>query len=308
MMPKIIKTAAIFAFAAMALPSHAEEDCRLKRAALLDMIPSDAGVVVPASIGDHPVKMVVDTGGYMTMFTEAKAKELGLQIGVEPSSGLMMYGGLQIKRQIKVGDFTLGRMKAPPLIFPLLPDGFLPPDVDGLLAPDLIANFDVDFDFANGKLSLFSPHPCDGKAGWWATPDQVTQIPITREEDRVHISMHVMLDGEDVKALIDTGASHSVMSWETARRLFDIKDDDPRLSKAPQINKATNTKRFPFKKMSFGNVEVFNPDIILVPDREAQMGSSGPKLILGLSVLHQLHLLIAYREKNLYLTAASTHR
>ena len=60
--------------------------------------------------------------------------------------------------------------------------------------------------------------------------------------------------------------------------------------------------------MSFGGVEVSNPDITLIPDRKAQLGPQAPDLILGIGILRQLHLYIAYREKKLYLTAASVHR
>jgi hypothetical protein len=36
-------------------------------------------------------------------------------------------------------------------------------------------------------------------------------------------------------------------------------------------------------------------------------GSGQPKMILGMGVLRQLHLFIAYKERNIYVTAASAH-
>jgi len=296
----------LIAAALLGLPARAAEDCHLLRIVSLDMEFVGNGVVVPVAIGDHPLHMLVDTGGYLTAFTEDVAKALDLHVESLPASGMSIYGGIPLRRFADVSNFTLGRMKARPMLYPLLPAGFLPPGVDGLLAPDFLANFDLDFDFANGKVSLFSRDHCDGKVGWWTTQDQLTVIPIRREDDGVHISMHVMLDGKDVKALIDTGGSHTVMSLESAKDLFDLKDSD--LTDAPGVNNIQGAKKFPFKKLSFGNVEVSNPDITLISDRKAQMGPRVPDLILGISILRQLHLYIAYREKKLYLTAASVHR
>ena len=291
-------------------PARAEENCsRLMRVVSLDMLPATGNrVVVPAAIGDKPLRMMVDTGGYVTSFSEDKAQELGLPIDVRPGSRLVMFGGQTLRRFVTLKDFSLGRLKAPRLDYPLLPPGFLGPEIDGLLAPDFLANFDIDFDFAGGKFNLFSNDHCDGKVGYW-TDVPPEGIPLVREEDRVHISTHVAIDGKDVKALIDTGAPHSLMSLDVAEDLFDLKDSDPRfVSLANGPNRTSGARKFPFQKMSFGDVEVNHPDIVLVPDREAGMGSHRPKLIIGLSILRQLHLYIAYQEKMLYITPASTHK
>jgi hypothetical protein len=219
-----------------------------------------------------------------------------------------MYGGLMLRHFVTLKDFSLGRLKAPRLDYALMPPGSLEPDIDGLLSPDLLTNFDLDFDFAGGKVNLFSSDHCDGRVGYWTDAPPIG-IPLVREEDRVHISIHVMLDGKDVKALIDTGAPHSSMSLEAAEDIFDLTSSDPRfvnLARGP--NRTSGARKFPFQKMSFGGVEVNNPDIVLVPDSQAQMGRHAPKMILGLSILRQLHLYIAYHEKMLYITSASTHK
>jgi len=297
--------------AALALsPVRAEENCnRLLIVVSLEMLPATGNrVVVPAAIGDKPLRMMVDTGGYLTAFSEDKAQELGLQIDIRPESGLIMFGGKMLRRFVTLKDFRLGRLKAPRLDYPLLPPGFLGPDIDGLLAPDFIANFDADFDFAGGKFNLVSKDHCDGKVGYWSNVQPIG-IPIAREDDGVHISTHVTIDGKDVKALIDTGAPHSLMNLDVAEDKFDLKDDDPRfVSLANGPNRTSGARKFPFQKMSFGGVEVNNPDIVLVPSHEFRMGPRSPSLILGLSILRQLHLYIAYREKMLYVTPASEHR
>lgn len=296
---------AAIAAALLTASAQAEEKCHLYRVLSLDMEPGARGVVVPAAIGEHPVRLVVDTGGYVTSFTEETAAALDLHPYVEPGSGLMVYGGIALRRFVTLSDFKLGSMKAHTLSYPLLPPGFLPTGINGLLAPDFLANFDLDFDFAGGKFSLFSNDHCDGKIGWWTTPDALTAIPITRDES-LHIAMHVNLDGKDVKAIIDTGASRTIMSLEQAEDLFDLKKEA--LADSESVNKIAGAKKAKFKKLSFGNVDVLNPDIVLIPDRGTGIVRKVPDMIIGIGILRQLHLYVAYKEKMLYLTAASAHR
>ena len=80
--------------------------------------------------------------------------------------------------------------------------------------------------------------------------------------------------------------------------MFGLKDDSPQLThvRGPTAEDACH---YPFKQLSFEGVAVTNPNITLVPDREAQLGRNAPDLIIGTSILRQLHLYIAYHEKNL---------
>jgi len=288
-------------------PAAAEEKCQLVRIAALDMGTDLAHVTVPAAIGDQPLTMIVDTGGVFTSLSESKAATLGLHPQmIDPgSTWLSIYGGIRISHYASVSDFTLGRMKARKLDYPLLPFGFFPPGVDGLLAQDFLANFDLDFDFANAKLNLFSKDHCKGRVIYW-THDPVATIPFTTDEVR-NIYVHVQLDGHDVKAQLDTGSPRSAMSLETAEYRYNLDDASPLLTHVPGPNGTKNARHYPFKQLLFDGVTVANPDITLVPDREAKMGPYGPDLIIGMSILRQLHLYVAYGEKNLYVTAASTH-
>jgi len=63
----------------------------------------------------------------------------------------------------------------------------------------------------------------------------------------------------------------------------------------------TLTSRF-----SLGGVSVENPDLLLYP-RGAMALPGDPELILGMGILRQLHMYIAYKERKLYVTAASAH-
>jgi len=304
-MRKVVLAIAVFMLALR--PALAEEQkCQLVRLASLDMIPGASHILVAASLNDQPLTMMVDTGGYATALSESKAKQLGLPLEIYPESGMVVYGGIPLKRFTTFSGFTLGKLKARTLSYPLLPDGFLPPDVDGILSPDFLANFDLDFDFAGGKLNLFSRNHCEGKVVYW-TKDPVSKIRITIK-DTTHIAIPVTLDGHEIKALVDTGGGPSaLMSLDTAEDMFDLKDDDPKLEHVPGPNGIKTARKYPFKTLAFGDVQVNNPQVVLVPDRDAKMGPDRPKMIIGIGILRQLHMYIAYDEKYLYVSAASQH-
>lgn len=276
----------------------------MRRVASFAMIPFGGLIVIENMIGDKPLRMMVDTGAYFTCFSEAKAVALGMAIETRSEVGVIMYGGTPLRRFVSTAEFRIGNISTPRYSYPLLPAGHLPDGIDGLLGPDFLGNFDLDIDFVGGKVNLFSKDHCAGRVGYWTT-EKLEPIPLVRGADGVHILTHVDLDGEDVRADIDTGASLSVMGLDRARRMFAIAEDDPRLGDDKRFRNLSGAKRFPFKQMRFGHVTVDNPDIVLVPETQSQMGPDSTPMILGLSVLRKLHVYIAYREKNLYVTAAN---
>jgi hypothetical protein len=114
-----------------------------------------------------------------------------------------------------------------------------------------------------------------------------------------------------VLTTIDTGSSDSEMSLETAERLFDFDEKSP-LLKTLSEDAHSRSYRYPFKNITLQGVTVRNPDLILVPDDESRVMDSGwdyhpPKLILGMNILRQLHMYIAYKEKMIYVTSADAH-
>src|SRR6185295_10853435 len=136
-------------------------------------------------------------------------QRLGLKKQPAFEADVVMFGGKRISQYIEAHDVVLGGLKAANMPMQVIPQGMMPGDVDGLLAPNILRAYDDDFDFANAKFRLFSPEHCPGKVVYWTT-EPAAQIPIAL--DRVgHIEVPVLIDGKEIKATIDTGAWRSVM-------------------------------------------------------------------------------------------------
>ncbi len=288
-------------------PAEADEDCKLIREASLDLASDPSGRIdVPASVGGHTLSMLVDTGGVLTMLTDSSVDRLGLSRAAIPAARIEMFGGTQIKHFVEIRDFSLGGVKMDRAEFLVLPDDRSAVGVDGLLAPDVLTNFDVDFDFANAKLNLFSPDHCHGRVVYWSQTAAQATLPV--ELDRTdHILIHLRIDGEDIRAVVDTGASATVLSLEKAEDMFNLTEASPGMKRLAPPGVQKSAYRYPFKLLDLDGVAVNNPDIILVPDDVSHLGDMGPQMILGMNVLRQLHLYVAYRENNLYVTAAGAH-
>lgn len=280
------------------------DDCSLKRIASVDMTIDSAGAVsVPMTIRGQKVDMLVDTGGYASMITDRLAKDLSLNfLRVSSRVQIRGFGGLLIDHYVVVPDVNLGGLKADQLMMLVMPEDRIATE-QGTIAPDILREYDVDFDFANGKFNLFSQDHCPGKVVYW-TKDPPAQIPFKIGDGR-HIEVPITVDGQQLRAAFDTGSSTSLMSLETAEDLFHFDEKSPNL-KVINDNTSSSEKvyRYPFKTLGFEGTTVNNPDIVLFPDKVSGLHE---KLIIGMGVLRQLHLYIAYGEKRLYVTAATAH-
>lgn len=114
----------------------------------------------------------------------------------------------------------------------------------------------------------------------------------------VHIFVHVLLDGRELGAILDTGAYDTAMSLDRAVSDF-----------ALDRNQLQRSRHCPFRTLSFGGVNVASPAIELVPDRESGvMGRGSPfQMIVGMGVLRRLHLYISYKEKRIYVTPTTQY-
>ena len=297
------------AFAALGGPAdwaaHADEEpCNIIRAASVDMTTDESGREnVPMTIAGQTVNLLIDTGGVDTMLSESVTRKLALPLMSIEGVRITMFGGIPITKRTYAHDVDFGGLKAPSMYFLVVPDGRLPEGVDGVLAPDVLRAYDDEFDFGNAKFSLFLRHHCRANLAYWTKQDHA-EIPFDLS-DVGHVNFVVELDGKSIRADLDTGASRSVLNLERAEYLFDIKEDDPQL----QTLEATSNGhiyKYPFKTLSFGGVTVSNPDLMLFSRNDEHLPGV-PALILGMGILRQLHIFIAYDEKKLYVTAASAH-
>ena len=306
-MPRVSFAAFAVCLLLSAASARAEDDCRLQIAASLPMDVDRTGrIEVPAAIGGHPINMLVDTGSPASVLRQGMADALSLKSEiVKAPVRFEVFGGVHLYHYVKAKEFSLGGMKAAKALFLLIQDDALVPGQDGLLGADFLFNFDVDFDFANAKLNLFAPHRCEGRAVYWTQDEAaIAKVPISLEDDR-HIDVPIRIDGKPLKAIFDTGASHTVMNLETGMDKFGLTPESPGMQRLGKTSDPNPSYGYIFKTLTFEGVTVNNPVVVFVPEEKSQWQEY--KALLGIGILRQLHLYIAYKERMLYVTAASAH-
>ena len=295
---------AVFVAAVAAAPAAAEEDCRLQIAGSLPLTAEPSGLVsVTAGIGGRPIQLVVDTGAPNTSIRQSLAKELGLDYDMlKRWEKHRLFGGTDIHRVVAVNDFTLGTLKADGISLLLVPDDAPKPWLkDGLLGESVLSLYDVDFDFGHAKMNLFLPHRCPGRVVYWTRDENLlAKVPFRMEGG--HIRVHVNVDGRDIEAALDTGSNRTVMDLETYMPAFGLTESSPGLVPIHDSRDPNDRYRYTFKTLTFEGVTVNNPHVVLI----SQSYSKAPnyRMLIGMDILRDLHLFIAYKEKMLFITSA----
>jgi len=282
-------------------PAIAEEpkkcDLRAVMAAEMQTIP-DGRVTIPVQFEGHDYRLMVDTGGYINTVSPQVVKQEGYH--PRDSQGLVLrgMGTSRLDSYVTVKDFAIGRSHGKN--FEFFVDDLTMNFVDGTLAPQVLAVYDVDLDFGHGKFNLISQDHCPGAGVYWA--DAAATVPI-EIKDRTHIRIPVTIDGKEIMATVDTGARTSFITMRAARRFLGIDEKDPALKlrgNIPVNGLAGPVYNYPFKGLSFGGVQVNNPRIQMVADKVW----AEDDLLLGIGILRQLHIYIAYKDKKMYISPA----
>jgi predicted aspartyl protease len=297
-----------------AATAHAAEECSLTKISEIELAFDGQGrPLIPVTLGDRSRFLMVDTGGYIGTLNRAAAEAMGLetqrgQIGVIDVEG-------QVSNDfVVIDEMRIGNLRAtdrPFIVDPGAPGFDSEIRYVGTIAPDILKFYDVDFDFGANVMNFFRQDHCEGQVIYWH-PQVIAIIPFEIDTTG-HIKFDITLDGIELEATLDTGASYNVLNQVIAERRFDLEFSPD----APEaIGSLGNTKeivyRHTFETLSLEGVEISRPTMNVLPDlwvsglSRVFGGTRLPQAILGMPVLSQLHLYIAYGEKRLYVTAAES--
>ena len=308
-------------------PARAETCPPLRLVNQIPMVSTDGGtrMLVPVTINGVQKFMVFDTGASASSVTRATAQELGLSIShVLPGAALYDVNGNVSHESTTVADFKFGQQEMRNVPFRIWPNpelGKIDPRLAGVLSLDLLLQYDLDVDFANGILRLFSPDHCPGNVLYWKAPAVAVE---TFEMRGGHINIAATLDGQKLNAVIDSGSVDSILRADVARALFGLTSGSPGVtqSAALTVNPEYPVYQHQFAKLELGGVAVKNPVIAIWPnivgrDPDTSYQSTAnralprnirarvSRLIVGMDILKKLHTYFAFREQRLYVSEAS---
>lgn len=319
----VFGTAILVSGLVLSSSAHAEA-CRLLRYASFDILGSGASVVqIPVTVNGSEEHFLLDTAGVTSTISSNVVDALHLTLRrLSQYTEVYAADGSVMNHYVSVDKLGIGGASVSDVKLLVLPEHSQAGTdaLQGTLGPDLLRNFDLDFDFAAGKLNLISPDHCKGQVVYWASA--YATLPFSMKFGNEHIEIPVTLDGHEFTAVVDTGASRTLLLADAARNYFGLEPGGPGTELVPGTSdKSLLRYRHRFTALSLNGVLVKNPMIGILPNEEEKSFwrrhdskserdpiyglEFNPKpIILGMDVLSKLHLYIAYGEKTLYVTAA----
>jgi len=317
----MIRTACTVAFALACLgaPALADDCAPLTQVNALDLVVGPNRALIPVSINGVPKLFLLDTGGAFSIINGEVADELKLTQRDSRVKLLDLYGHAS-QKYVTVEKFGVGRQTGEDIALAVSPNPNFGQGTRyvGLFAPDLMGRYDVEIDFGTYKMNYFSTDHCPGKVVYWPH-NALAVTPFTFH--RHHIRLPVKVDGKELTAEIDTGASNTTMTAEAARRIFDLSPESP--GNIP-LNTQGMAAAFGhvFSNLDFEGVAVKNPHVVVIPQL---VGSKDPNngfrtdtrakkvddlddqadMLIGMDILKKLHLYIAFGENRIFISEAS---
>lgn len=265
--------------------------CDLKVATVLEARASDDGrLFVPTSFAGHATFLQIHTGSSWS-FVESRLVD-ALKLPRKPLRTIMYVNALgdTFKEYVSVPRFKLGTLAfAGETDFVVEPSD---PDVDinrygGTLGVAMLSSYDVEIDNVTKRVTLWRPDKfCSGRLVRWA--DSWTEIPFHMNYE-VPI-LRATINGETIDASINSASSVTSMDLDVARSRFGI---TPQSTGVRHVG--DGVYMYTFAKLTLSGLTFENVEVRLIDYKDVQLS-------LGMNVLKQMHLYIAFKRKVIYAT------
>lgn len=290
--PSILMLAlATFAAAANTGLAQDAQKCRLQKVVEWQVRSIGRHIAVDGAINGKKIGIVLDTGATRSMLVRASAKRLDIPIHEVRGARVRGVGGdskvdVAIVDEFKLGEAVVGDMR-----FWVAGEQDHGEGFDLLLGTDFLRNFDVEFDLKDNAVRLWQPKDCAGASLAYWTSGVVGEAPI--ESQGGQIRLDVKLNGKPVAAILDSGASTSLVSGKAAAAAGST--TGPAAAPAVGVGgKAVEVRVGKFRSFAIGNEDV--PDIdIAVLEQDLPM-------LIGADFLRSHRTLVSHSQRKMYFT------
>lgn len=268
--------------------------------------------MIDGSVNGTKMRMGIDTGADSTMVSPRLADRLHLPL--EHAAGeIAGLGGRSEVSLARIEEMTIGPFRLRRTRAVVAWDGGVDDDVDVFVGGNLLLQNDVELD--GKQVLLFEPANCgDVALAYWA--DDVPWVATEAvTSDDLRTTLTVLLDGQPVRALVDTGAPTSMLDVAVARRLgFNPDDARSRIGEGGGYGSHTATlSTAVFDTFAIGPEVVTKPHLVVtdmwrgVRDDYHRNGTGRfvdeqPQMILGADFVRAHRLLFATSQRRLYFT------
>lgn len=287
--------AAVAVCATVSPAASAQPACTYERVARLPLSYSGPGlqITTPGTINGKPATMLVDTGAYTTTLTGSGAQRHGLKLR-NTNTEAYGIGGATWIYQARVDRFSLGPVTAGKSYMNVLGDTGSGTSIDALVGAPFLLQSDLEISLATKELNFFRPSNCSDKfLGYW-DPGAVVIPFIPGSSSTANPHFPVRINGIEVDAMIDSGASVTVLALPAARRAGVKIDEARRLADVAGVGSQRRAQwSAVLDRIEIGTESVDHAEVSVVDHDVAD-------LILGADFLRSHRVLFAMSQHKIY--------
>jgi len=312
--PKVVGVSLVGLFvAALPAPCPAETRCRYAIAATLPISAFVPQAVVEGTVNGTPTRMLLDTGAVRTLFTRAQVEKMGLPLR-HSSRTAMGVGGESNQYLTRIDEMSIGSIHGnrltPGVIWDL--KGNTPFGV--VVGADFLFQSDLEIALAARQLRFLRPSGCeDAFVAYWDSNASVVDLNIPPAPDRRPL-FTVEVNGQKMRAIIDSGAYRSVIDLAAAKRAGltpESREVVPSRAIMGVGRHESASWVAPFDSFAIGN-EIIKNVRIAIADlwaaaladsnniRTAEFLNEQPEMLLGADFLRAHRVLFALGQRRLY--------
>ncbi len=199
-------------------------------------------------------------------------------------------GGSTYAQVLVVRDLLLAGARLETAVFLDVPSlDFTDPRLAGLVGGDLLSSWDLDLDVSRGLLQLDLPQSGPPVQPWKGS---TTVVPLEAPHDTL-IRISAMLDGRELHAVIDTGASTSIVGPATAAGQG-VLHTDKWIVVRGVAGRRLRVQRHRYSDLSIGGLSFGPIDVAVGP-----IGIDDVDMVIGLDVLSMTRFYVAYQAHTL---------
>jgi tetratricopeptide (TPR) repeat protein len=254
----------VAALAALGLmPAAAGAECKVQKVAELPVTMANGyQPMVTAKINGIENRFIADSGAFYSLISPGAAAAAGLTLHAMPPGFRLGGVGGAASAATAVGEgITRGGVPMKDITFIV---GGTDVGSAGLLGQNVLGLGDVEYDLPHGAIRLFRSRDC-GKASlaYWAGADgpysMIKIVPLRTAGN--HTVGTILVNGEKLRAIFDTGAERTVLTRQAAARAG-VKPGDPGVEAtgfSRGLGRATaQVWTAPFKTIQIGDEQLHN--------------------------------------------------
>ena len=272
---------------------------------------------IPVTIKGKPKYFAVSAAAITSTVSEEIVTEFGLTRGVAGYDLIDETGRVYRPAQVRVPELLIGKLSGASLPFLVRDVG-----ADGMIAPDIINQFDIELDYSARIFRILKPKRCREAVVHWPN-DKIITLPLRIATVSKHAYVPVRVDGVRLDAMLSLAQVDTAVNADIARARLKVNFNDPNLKEIGELQGPSYSKKiyeYTFKTIAFDDYEIPQPTMALMPDMVDRKISNQPfagnlirreeeekreDVTLGMSVLQHFHIYIAYSERRMYLTKSA---